>query len=153
MVPVAIGEGAIREATLADIPRIVELGTLWLREGPYAELVPESPERFTRLAEQIVSGLGKVLLWEANGQVTGLLAFLVVPHFLTDQMTASELIWYVLPASRPEGAGMRLFWAAQDLARELGAKRMEFTAPTEQVGALYRRCGYTQMEVHYQRSL
>lgn len=143
----------IREATLADVPAIVELGRRSLAEGPYAALVAENPEQFTRLAEQIISQAGRVLLWEEDGEVKGLLAFTVGPHFLSGEVTAGEIMWYVEPESRPGGAAMRLFWAAEELARELGATKMQFTAPTEGVGAVYKRYGYSQVEVLYQKEL
>ena len=48
---------------------------------------------------------------------------------------------------------MRLLWAAENLAKELGAKYMGVTSPTNEVSALYKRFGYQQIEVAYLRPL
>ncbi len=143
----------IREATAHDIPRIVELGSRSLIDGPYKDLVKDTPEQSARLALQVIEKAGRVLLWEENGRVSGMLAFILFPHYFTGEMTAGELMWYVEPEARPGGAALRLLWAAEELAHSLGAKKMQFTAPNEQVGDIYKRFGYGKIEVSYQKEL
>lgn len=143
----------IREAASSDIPRIVELGSRSLVDGPYRDLVKDTPEQSAKLALQVIEKAGRVLLWEENGQITGMLAFILFPHYFTGELTAGELMWYVEPESRPGGAALRLLWAAEELARSLGAQKMQFTAPTEAVGDIYKRFGYSKIEVSYQKEL
>lgn len=143
----------IREAVKEDIPRIVELGTRSMVDGPYAGQAQDNPAQSAALAGNIIGKLGKVLLWEESGKTVGLLAFIVFDHYFSGRKTAQEIMWYVEPEHRAGGSGMHLFWKAHEVAKELGAVDMQFTAPTEQVGSIYKRFGYKQIEVCYQKTL
>lgn len=144
----------IREATQADIPKIVELGSLSLIEGPYGGLIKDKPETTAKLAFDVIQEKGHVLLYEnEDREVCGLLAFIVFPHYFTGEKTAGELIWYVRKKDRIGCPAVRLLWAAQELAKKLGCKHMQFTAPTSEVGNLYKRFGYSQIEVTFQKAL
>lgn len=147
----------IREATEEDIPRIVALGSQSLIDGPYAGKIKDNPAQTEKLAQRIISDPnGRVLLWEdedGSGRVSGLLAFIIYAHYFTGEPTANEIMWYVEPGHRGNGAGFRLLWAAEKLALELGAINMAFSAPTNQVGEIYKRFGYHQVEVGYQKEL
>lgn len=143
----------IREAVETDIPRIVEMGSRSLRDGPYKDEI-DNPERTAETAFGVIkSANGKVLLADEAGQVTGLLGFIIYPHFFTGQPTAIELMWYVEPEFRASLTSIALLRAAQRVAREMGATKMQFTAPTEEVGKAYEALGYKKLEVAYQRSL
>jgi GNAT superfamily N-acetyltransferase len=144
----------IREAETKDIPRIVEMGTRSLLIGPYRDQVADNPEVTTRLAELFIENPQcKVLVSEEEGKITGLLAFVVFPHYYSGEITAGELMWYVEPEHRVGGIALRLLQEAETVARSMGAIRMQLTAPTEALGALYKHCGYHQLEVLYQRQL
>lgn len=144
----------VREATTEDIARIVELGSQSLIDGPYKGEI-DNPERSAKLALQVIENAkGKVLLWENDdARIVGLLGFVIFPHYFTGELTANEIMWYVLPEERKGGAGIKLLWAAEELAKKLGATRMQFTAPTEEVGALYAKFGYFKVEVGYRKDL
>jgi GNAT superfamily N-acetyltransferase len=144
----------IREGTLEDIPRIVELGRRSLKDGPYAGRIEDNPEQVEKFARQIISTLGKVLLWqEDDGQVTGLFAFIMGPHFFDARFFAQELIWYVLPEFRKGGAAVKLLWEAERIAKEVGVKFLQVTAPNADVEGLYGRFGYKQQEIVFQKDL
>src|SRR5258708_21131239 len=106
-----------------------------------------------KLALQIIHGGGKILVWEESGVITGVLGMLIVPHPFTGEITASEIIWYVEEASRKGGAGIKLLWEAERVARELGAKKLQVSAPNEQIGAIYERFAFKQIEVVYLKEL
>jgi GNAT superfamily N-acetyltransferase len=143
----------VREGTLEDIPRIVELGRRSLQDGPYQGRIEDNPEQVERFARLVILHLGKVLVWEEDGTVTGLFAFLVAPHFFDGRMFAQELIWYVLPECRKGGAAIKLLWEAERIAKALGVKFFQVTAPDNEVENLYGRFGYKQQEVVFQRDL
>lgn len=143
----------IRIATLKDIPRIVELGTRSMLDGPYAGKAKDNPEQSALLARHVIENIGRVLLWIEDSQIVGLLGFIVFDHHFTGEKTAQEIMWYVLPEHRPGGAGMQLYWESRKQAKEMGAKVIQFSAPNEQVGAIYKRFGLQQMEVLYQGEL
>jgi ribosomal protein S18 acetylase RimI-like enzyme len=144
----------IREARELDIPRIVEMGSRSLREGPYKNLVGENPEQTKQLALDVIQmEHGTVLVSEENGKLTGVLAFVIFPHYFSGEKTAGELIWYVEPEYRQSFTAIALLRAAERLARKAGAKRMQFTAPTGEVGEAYRSLGYQPVEVSFQKAL
>lgn len=143
----------IREATAADIPRIVELGSRSLVDGPYRDEL-DNPEQSAATALSVIrSQNGKVLLAEDGGRVVGLLGFVVYPHYFTGKLTAIELMWYVEPEHRSSFAAIALLRAGQRIAKTMGATKMQFTAPTEDVGRMYEMLGYSKLEVAYQKSL
>lgn len=145
----------VRKAEPQDIPRIVELGRRFLLEGPYKDQLKDNPEEATAFAFAVMNHLnGKILVSHGDHGVNGVFCFIVNPHYFSGEMTAMELIWYVEPESRPGGIALKLLAEAENWARELGVKRMQLTAPTEEVGKLYRYCGgYKKIEVTYQRTL
>lgn len=145
----------IRAATAADVPRIVELGSRSLRDGPYAKMLKDTPEQSARIAFYVIeSTKGKVLLYENDeGKVVGLLGFIIFPHYFTGEPTATEIMWYVEPEERAGGGAIKLLWEAEKQAKEIGATRMGFTAPNEEVGSLYKRFGYEKVEVSYMKEL
>jgi N-acetylglutamate synthase-like GNAT family acetyltransferase len=156
----------IRLASSADIPRIVELGSKSLVGGPYEKLIADNKEQTYKLALQIIHGGGKILVWEDDVEtedelhgkhlvkkITGLLGMLIVAHPFSGEITADELMWYVEPEARKSGAGIKLLWEAERVAKEMDAKKMQVSAPNEKIGALYKRYGYEQIEVKYLKEL
>lgn len=145
----------IRAATIADVPRIVELGSRSLVDGPYKDMLKYTPEKSAQLALQVIEkSNGKILLYQNDGgNVVGLLAFIIFPHYFTGALTATEIMWYLLPEERAGGGALKLLWEAEKEAKAMGATRMGFTAPTMEVSALYNRFGYDFVEASYQKDL
>ena len=143
----------IREATQGDIPQIVKLISRSLVDGPYAGKIKDNPEQTAMLASKIIESLGKILLCEEDGKSTGLLAFIVLPHYMSGEMIADELAWYVEPEARIGGAALRLLWEAEKLAHEMGATRIKFSAPNQEVAHLYSRFGFKPIETVYVKEL
>lgn len=140
----------IREANQSDLDRITELGSRSLKDGPYAGIIEDKPEVAREFATKVLT-TGKILVAEAAGRVVGLLGFIVADHHFSGQRYAAELMWYVEPEHRKSSLGLDLFFAAEQAAKEMGAKSMVFTAPNEAIGAAYKRRGYSQLEVTYQK--
>lgn len=145
----------IRAAIPSDVHRIVQLGSRSLQDGPYAGMLKDTPERSAEYALQVINGAnGKVLLYEnEQGKVSGLLGFIIFPHYFTQEQTATEIIWYVEPEERKGGGAMHLLWEAEKQAKAMGATRMGFTAPDSKIGELYERFGYKKVEVTYMKEL
>lgn len=144
--------GMIREATEQDLPEIVRLGSQSLVDGPYAGIIKDVPAQSRKCAEAVLAG-GKILLAEEEGAVVGLLGFIFARHHFSDQPYAAELMWFVEKDHRKGGAALQLLWAGEKMAREMGAESFLFTAPNEDVAALYRRFGYHKLEVTYSKDL
>jgi GNAT superfamily N-acetyltransferase len=145
----------IRAATTEDVQDIVRLGSQSLIDGPYAGMLKDTPEQSAKLAMEVIEKAnGKILLYQNDaGKVAGLLGFLVFPHYFTQEPTATEIMWYVEPDERKEGGAIKLLWEAEKQAKEMGATRMGFSAPNEEVGKLYERFGYRKLEVTYMKEL
>lgn len=149
----------IREASEQDIPRIVEMGSRSIREGPYRNQLSDNPEVTKQLAAKLLtSENAKVLVLENDGHVDGVFAFILFSHYFSGEMTAGEMIWYVEPEGRAmegfgAGGALNLLDEGERLAKKLGAKRMQLTAPTRMVGELYKRRRYCEIETTYQREL
>jgi predicted N-acetyltransferase YhbS len=144
---------SIRTATPTDLPRIVELGSQSLKDGPYAGIINDVPAQAKKCAEMVMRE-GKILLAENDEKrVVGLLAFIIADHHFSGQKYAAELMWYVEPDQRKGAPALRLLWEAEKLAKEAGAESFLFTAPNDDVAALYARFGYKKLEVTFQKIL
>lgn len=144
----------IREATLEDVPRLVAMGRRFLAETPYGEVLTESVERLTRLAEGLIANdTGIVFVFEVGDRPVGMLGAVVVEHPLSGQRMATELFWWVEPEYRRGGAGLLLMERAEAWATAAGAEALQMVAPNAQVARVYAARGYTLREQVFQRSL
>lgn len=149
----------IRPATVKDFPRIAELGSRSLVDGPYAGIIRDNPEQGKKCAAWVLEN-GRVLLGEQDGKIVGLLGFVLADHHFSGQKYAAELMWYVEPEYRKAtketgfyGIAVQLLHEAEKIAKEMGAETMNFTAPNNDVASLYQRFGYQQLEVTFQKVL
>lgn len=145
----------IREAGATDVPRIIELGSQSIAEGPYKGILADKPEVTTSLAEKLLTmPNAKVLVGEMNGRISAVFAFILFDHYYSGEFVAGEMIWYVEPEARKSGMALELLWAAEKLAHDMGAKKMQLTAPTDQIAEIYGRLrGYRKVETAFQRSI
>lgn len=143
---------SIRTALSSDLDRISELGSQSLKDGPYKGIIEDRPEHARNFAGFILEN-GKILVAEEDGLVIGLIGFILANHHFSGQRYAAELMWYCLPDHRKGGAAMKLLWEAEKAAKDMGAKTMVFTAPNEDVSAIYQRFGYRKLEVAYSKVL
>ena len=132
----------IRDATEADIPRILEMGAKFFRAmnrhevGEYSEAAAESTTRLL-----IENG---ILLVSENGMVGGL----VYPFYMTGRLTAQEFFWW-----SEDGKGRELMDAFEKRAKEMGAETIQMIAleslDPQRVGKIYERAGYKPAERSY----
>jgi hypothetical protein len=138
----------IREATSADLARLVAMGREFLHATAYAALIADNPEQMAALASSLIDGdRGVVLVADHGGELTGMIGVLVTAHHLSAEPVAMEAFWW---ASTP-GDGVRLLKASENWARSQGAVAMQMVAPDERVGALYARSGYELIEWGYMK--
>ncbi len=140
----------IREAREADLSRLVEMGQRFLRESSYKAHLSDNPEQMRKLARELTDR-NSVLVAEEDGQIIGMLGFLIYPHFLSGDLTVGEVFWWVEPQHR--GAGLKLLRETENRARLAGASHVQMIAPNERVAGLYKRLGYSYVESSYQRTL
>ncbi len=142
----------IRPAVLADVPTLVEMGGHFLEQTAYRDVIAHSPEQMAAMASHLVTNdMCTVLVAEQAGAIVGMLGLVAAPHFLSGEMSAGEVFWWMEPEAR--GAGLRLLKAAEQWARDKGATGLQMIAPDDRVGAVYTRLGYRLIERSYFRRL
>lgn len=144
----------IRLAEENDFGRIEELGRKYLLEGPYKGQVADNPETVVRFFAWLFRNENaRILVFEEDDLVQGFFAFFLYQHYYGGDLCANELIWCVDKEHRGKGS-MELLWAAERMAYDMGAIRMQLSAPTLELGKMYERCkGYSLIEVGYQANL
>jgi hypothetical protein len=140
----------IRTSTESDLDRLVEMGCRFHRESPYRDKLAVNPEKM-RSTAKFISDAGTLLISESEGKILGMLGFVLFSHFLSGEMTAGEVFWWVEPEHR--GEGIKLLRCAEKMARVSGAKTMQMIAPSERVENLYKRLNYGYVESTYQKTL
>lgn len=144
----------IRLAEETDFTRIIELGRKFLLEGPYKGQIADNPETVERFIYWLShQENARIIVFEEEERVQGVLAFFMYPHYFGGELCANEMIWCVDKEHRGRGS-LELLWAAEKMAYDMGAVRMQLTAPTREIGQFYERCkGYKLVEVGYQADL
>jgi GNAT superfamily N-acetyltransferase len=143
---------SIREATVDDVPRLVEMGQRFRAESPYATRLTENPAQMRALVTQLLeTESGIVFVEEQDDQIVGMFLGFLFLHPISGDLIGSEVVWWVEPEFR--GRGLRLMRRGEAWAREHGARFMQMVAPTPDVAQLYRRLGYEEVEQVYQRRM
>jgi GNAT superfamily N-acetyltransferase len=140
----------VRLATAADIPRLVKMGQRFRSESSYSKYLAENPARMTELGHTLLAKDG-LLLAERDGETVGMLGFIVHSHFISGELVAGEVFWWMEPEFR--GEGLKLLEETKRRARLAGAKYLHMIAPNERVSRLYRHLGFEFVEATHQISL
>jgi GNAT superfamily N-acetyltransferase len=141
----------IREATLADVPRLVAMGEQFLG-SVYRGLIQGDAPTLTRFATHLVeSDASVVYVAERDARIVGMIGLMRYPHPMSGETTAAEVMWWVDPAHR--GCGLRLFRAGERWATAQGARVVQMIAPTVDVERLYTRLGYGPVERVFQKRI
>lgn len=142
----------VRAATFDDVPTLVGMGQRFIRESSYKGKIANNAASLTKLMRRLLSDdEGVIFVLEANDNVVGMIGAFVYEHPMSGERIAGEAFWWVEPEKR--GRGLQLMRAVERWADEKGAVRLTMIAPTENVGRLYRACGYEPLETHYQKDL
>lgn len=144
----------IREATLTDGPRLLEMSLRFLQTTIYAELAPPDPMTLVNLI-CIVLEKGIVYVEElADGTLVGMIAIIPLPHMLTGKQYGDEVAWWVEPEHRKSRAAYRLLCAAEAWSRQKGLSVLKLVAPAgSDIGQFYEHRGYVLVESAYQKVL
>lgn len=153
--PVATAAGVvIREASPADVPRLVEMGVGFIASTVYAGRLTARPEAIDRRMRWMLDiGLEDAALFVAEraGELVGMIGMVRYPHLLTEEIVAGELFWWVEPSARTSSAAARLLQRAEAWAWSVGADLLQMIAPTPEVERIYDKRGYERIEVAYQK--
>lgn len=97
--------------------------------------------------------LGSSFVVEDGGKIVGGLALKIYVAQISGEKIAQEVMWFVLPKYR--SWGVRLLRFAESWCKEKGVKKLVMVRMGNEMGEkidlLYRRMGYSLLEVHYVR--
>ncbi|WP_342051995.1 MULTISPECIES: GNAT family N-acetyltransferase [unclassified Cupriavidus] len=149
---------SIRTATLADVPRIVELGTQMHAESARWSRIPFDPARASESMIRLIHGTGVVFLYERDGMVVGGIAGVLDKHWACDATIAQEVALFIDSEYRGGMAAGRLICALVSWGQRKGAAWLHAGTSTglepEMVAALYERLGFVRcsigLEFHYE---
>lgn len=142
----------IRRATVGDIPRMVELGERFHNESHYAQNgVTYSHEKMAAsLGEMVGANSCVVLVAERDGETIGGAAAIANAPYMTVDVVATEIFWWMLPSERGHMDGIRLLMALENWAKNVGAKAFSMISlgaiEGGMVERIYQRLGYTMVE-------
>ncbi|HUF28131.1 MAG TPA: GNAT family N-acetyltransferase [Gemmatimonadaceae bacterium] len=145
----------IRQATVADLPHVVELRLALLREHArnpiYRRLRPDAAERAERLyMTQLQSSSETMFLAERGTEVVGLLRCVVSagsPLLVPAQYAYVSSV-YVVPRARQSGVLHALLGAAETWCAERGLTEMRLhnAADNPIAGEVWERLGFEVVE-------
>jgi GNAT superfamily N-acetyltransferase len=135
----------VRDATEADLPRLVELLAQLSTDTPREELGPPLPERYRAAFRAIETAPGqRVFVVEAQGRVVGSAMLVIAPN-LTHQGRPFALVENVVvdATERSSGYGELLMHHALDAARAAGCYKLVLTSNKLRKDAhrFYKRLG------------
>lgn len=147
---------SIRQATAADLPRILELGAQLHAESPRWSRIPFSVDRAGRtMANLLDSPDGTVFVSEADGQVTGGIAGMIQQHWASDAIVAHEVSFFISKDCRGGMAACRLICALDAWAQIRGAAWLSVGTSTgvdpELTARLYESLGFTRCAIGLER--
>lgn len=144
----------IRPATHADVPRLVELGTRFMREGSYwgrrrAVTAEVFAAHLSAMIEHPKAGF--FVAEERDGDLAGAICVVMMPDIFSGEDTGLKLHWIVEP--KAAGIGLRLERRARRWAKENGASGLFMSAVNRAAARLLERLGYERMEIVYYKGL
>lgn len=137
----------IRSMVMTDIPHVVLMASDMHKESIYREL-DFNPKKIMELCETIINNpdvyFGYIY---DDGEIKGLCAGYITPHFFGDDLTSGDLAVYVKPEFRKGRVGVSLIKAYTDHCLSRGVKEpllgVSAGINVDRIGALYERLGYT----------
>lgn len=140
----------VRRGTIEDIDALVEMGGRFFAFSAFSGFIPYD-------ADAVRTGLtgllehGVVLVADCDGQLVGGIVGAMAPvWFNKDTRAATELAWWVNEDFRHTSAGIKLYRAFEQWAKDQGAHAIVMSdlvirgvAPAEN---LFRKLGFTTVE-------
>lgn len=142
----------IREATIDDVPRLVEMGGRFVANSIYAGRMANNPKAQCALMLRMIEHPdGQVYVSEESGKITGMVGVAALVHPWSGEWMAEEVFWWVEPEAR--GPGIKLLKRAEQWADAKSCVRLRASAPNPKVARAYWRLGYTKVEESFQKDI
>lgn len=143
----------IRDATAADVPRVIELlQQMTIAPEPARERDPHDPAYVRALADLQADARQRVLVVEDHGRVIATATLMVLPNLSHGGRPVAQLESVVVDErERGHGVGERLVRFCVDEARRVGCFRLQLTSNAARVDAhrFYQRLGFADSHVGF----
>ena len=142
----------IRDATLDDLPALLQLGERMHAESPHFSRGTFSVVRLEGTLRHVLSDPKNLLAMAfCTGQLAGVAVGVLVPHWCSSDIIATDLAIYVEPEFRGTIIGPRLITRFKQWGLESGANSVQAGVSTgihtEQTARLYAALGARQFGV------
>lgn len=112
----------IRGMSYEDISACVRLGKIMHEESSYGHLKFNS-DKVTNLAASLINTPNNLcLVADLSGEIIGMLAASITDHWFSDELMASDYVFYVRPDARGTSAAVRLLCGYKDWAERQAIK-------------------------------
>lgn len=143
----------IRPATADDLPSLLALGERMHAESPRFSRLRFDADRLRSTLSSLI-GSDSGFLWVAEnaaGNLTGGMAAVVVQHWASSDLVATDLALFMDPSARGSLAPLRLLTRYRQWAAERGAKLIQVGVTTgvdtETTARLYEQLGFSRCGV------
>jgi len=136
----------IREATIDDVPRLIELGRCFHAASPYNAMEYDA----SRVKQTLESVLESGIVVVSGNPVDGMAAAIKAPMWFTDGLAAQELFLW-----GSQGKGLRMAleaWASAEGCETFSMVCLE-NERTPTLVRMYRMAGYHPTERHFVKAL
>lgn len=138
----------VRAATLDDLGVLVEMGRAMHRESPRYRSMQFDSEKVRKLSANLIgSDTAAVFVAQAASEVVGMAAIVAGQRWFGPDFYLTDLVVYVRPEHRGNGAFVRLVLAIEGWARLKGITQIDLGVSTgvdpERAVRAYERLGYT----------
>ena len=146
----------IRQATIEDMPRIMQMAEKFYEKTHYVEHVPLNFDSVAFLSTTLIQH-GIVLVAEVDGVVVGMTGLVLLPClFNTDYIGAHEVVWWVEPEHQDSGIGRALLEAIEPACKNREVDFIQMVLlPNSPLKAqtLYNSLRYYHSETSYTKVL
>lgn len=143
----------VRQATQADVPRIVEMSAKFYETTSYAGWARFNPDTVRDLASNLAENHVMLVAEEDDNKLVGMVGLFVAPFMFNADVTAAyEVVWWVDPDEQGKGAGRALLAAIEPACLAKGCKAVQMVhlaSSPPQAAAIYERMGYRHTESSY----
>lgn len=135
----------IREATIDDVPRLVEMGGRFVASSSYCGRLANNPRAQCDMMLRLIQHQdGQVFVSEKDGHVTGMVGVAAFLHPWSGEWMAEEVFLWVEPESR--GPGIKLLKRAEQWVDAKSGVRIQANSPNSRLSKVLERLGYTKIE-------
>lgn len=145
----------IRLAKAGEVKILVDMGLEFVRSTEYASLIEPNAVAVASTMNNLIAAQGNnsiLLVAEVDGKIVAMLGLVAYTHPFSGLKTVAEMFWWVCKGYRGR-LGLQLMNEGEKWARHQNAKVLQMIAPNDRVEKIYRRHGYTRVEVNYQKRL